>query len=227
MSNVTLEPDLAAAAVDPAARPPRRGLPRWLRLSVGGCLLAALGVVGCSGAALLALLASGILSGSNGNAEWTPAWSPDGHQIAFASDRDGNVDVFVMQADGTQVKQLTHDPFAELYYLRSSYDGQPAWSPAGDQIVFISGRDNGMMTYVNACVYRMQADGSQPKQLTIFGAGLLSRLVARWPKRRLYNTFAKIPKLGHPRHIWRLPSGFNRHIWRQIHLCLELAKVLL
>jgi|GEM_PF-3285579 len=40
------------------------------------------------------------------------------------------------------------------------------------------------------------------------------------------NTFAKIPKLGHTRHIWRLPSGFNRHIWRQIHLCLELAKVL-
>ena len=40
------------------------------------------------------------------------------------------------------------------------------------------------------------------------------------------NTFAKIPKLGHTRHIWRLPSEFNRHIWRQIHLCLELAKVL-
>src|SRR5262245_33698985 len=36
-----------------------------------------------------------------------PAWSPDGKKIAFASDRDGAVNVYVMDADGGNVKQLT------------------------------------------------------------------------------------------------------------------------
>src|ERR1700683_3944983 len=36
-----------------------------------------------------------------------PAWSADGKKIAFASDRDGSVNVYVMDADGSNVKQLT------------------------------------------------------------------------------------------------------------------------
>ncbi len=36
-----------------------------------------------------------------------PAWSPDGRKIAFTSDRDGTVNVYVMDADGDNVKQLT------------------------------------------------------------------------------------------------------------------------
>ena len=35
--------------------------------------------------------------------DWRPAWSPDGKHIAFASDRYGDDEIFVMNADGTDV----------------------------------------------------------------------------------------------------------------------------
>ena len=40
--------------------------------------------------------------------EGHPVWSRDGKQIAFASDRHGNLDVFVMPADGGKAKRLTY-----------------------------------------------------------------------------------------------------------------------
>lgn len=39
--------------------------------------------------------------------ECTPVWSPDGKQIAFASDRNGNFDIFVMPANGGTARRLT------------------------------------------------------------------------------------------------------------------------
>src|SRR4051794_33886107 len=36
-----------------------------------------------------------------------PVWSPDGKRIAFASDREGGLDIWTMAADGTDVQQLT------------------------------------------------------------------------------------------------------------------------
>ena len=46
--------------------------------------------------------------------------TPDGTRIAFTSDRDGDYDTYVMDADGGNVRQLTDD---------SGWDSQPAWSP--------------------------------------------------------------------------------------------------
>lgn len=46
--------------------------------------------------------------------ECTPIWSPDGKQIAFASDRYGNFDVFVMPADGGTARRLTTHSTGEL-----------------------------------------------------------------------------------------------------------------
>ena len=72
----------------------------------------------------------------------SPAWSPDGQQIAFVSDRNGdrelykgvyNTDIFLMNADGTGVEQLTFEP--------GNGAGGPAWSPDGSSIAFVSGRD--------------------------------------------------------------------------------------
>jgi Tol biopolymer transport system component len=51
-----------------------------------------------------------------------PAWSPDGTKIAFASTRDSNPEIFVMDPNGTNVVRLTHD---------AANDAQPAWSPDG------------------------------------------------------------------------------------------------
>ena len=46
--------------------------------------------------------------------EGNPVWSPDGKQIAFASDRDGNFDIYVMPAEGGVAKKLTKNSASEL-----------------------------------------------------------------------------------------------------------------
>ncbi len=62
-----------------------------------------------------------------------PAWSPDGRRIAFESRRDGGMDhIFVMNADGSGVEQLTHEPQATWAF-------SPAWSPDGSSIACVSG----------------------------------------------------------------------------------------
>jgi Tol biopolymer transport system component len=72
-----------------------------------------------------------------------PAWSPDGHSIAFASDRDGgNLDIFVADVSagpGGAVTKVITGP---------GQDGEPAWSPDGTKLAFASDRDGGPEVYV-------------------------------------------------------------------------------
>ena len=42
-----------------------------------------------------------------------PGWSPDGQKIAFMSERDGNSEIYTMNADGSQQRNLTRTPGAE------------------------------------------------------------------------------------------------------------------
>ena len=53
---------------------------------------------------------------NNGN----PAWSPDGRQIAYVCDAHSNLDIYIMNADGSNTRRLTYDKSAE---------GYPAWRP--------------------------------------------------------------------------------------------------
>ena len=80
-----------------------------------------------------------------------PDWSPDSRRIAFASERDGNFEVYAMNADGSGVTRLTYN---------DAYDSWPAWSPDGRHIAFDSDRDG------NPEVYVMNADGSGVTRLT-------------------------------------------------------------
>jgi TolB protein len=48
-------------------------------------------------------------------------WSPDGRRIAFSSERDGEGEVWVMDADGSHQRRLTHDP--------ATYDAPKRWLP--------------------------------------------------------------------------------------------------
>src|SRR5256885_901367 len=61
----------------------------------------------------------------------TPSWSPDGSQIVFTGYDGGLSDLFIINADGTNLKRLTNDKYADL---------QPSWSPDGRAIAFVSDR---------------------------------------------------------------------------------------
>jgi TolB protein len=59
------------------------------------------------------------LTFTRGTDEW-PAWSPDGKLIASTSNRDGNGEIYVMNADGSSQRNLTRNP---------ADDSQPSWVP--------------------------------------------------------------------------------------------------
>jgi Tol biopolymer transport system component len=69
----------------------------------------------------------------NDSGDWEPAWSPDGSQIAFVSNRDGNAEIYLMNVDGSEQKRLTYNQTDEF---------APAWSPDGTRIAFISDRED-------------------------------------------------------------------------------------
>jgi Tol biopolymer transport system component len=83
--------------------------------------------------------------------EWVPAWSPDGSRIAFASDRDGDSEVYVIGVSGSGLVQLTRN---------EGYDGRPRWSPDGSQIAFETDREGDWDIFI------MNADGSDPQPVT-------------------------------------------------------------
>ena len=73
-------------------------------------------------------------------------------QIAFSSTRDGNSEIYVMDADGNNQIRLTNHPEA---------DNQPSWSPDGRRIAFSSNRNGG-----NEQIYVMDSNGKNVKLLT-------------------------------------------------------------
>lgn len=60
--------------------------------------------------------------------EWGPAWSPDGQTIAFASDREDALVIWLMDADGSNQRRVG-----------TNHGEYPAWSPDGRQIVYSGG----------------------------------------------------------------------------------------
>ena len=86
-----------------------------------------------------------------------PAWSPDGSRIAFAGEREGDWDIFVIRADGTGLVRLTDDP---------GFDYGPAWAPDGARIAFSRDTDGAGPTAPDHGIYLINADGSNPRQLT-------------------------------------------------------------
>ena len=73
--------------------------------------------------------------------------------IVFMSQRSGSAEIYRMNPDGTQIRQLTEDP---------QYANQPAWSPDGQQITFMSFRG----PLWKGEIYVMNADGTNPINLT-------------------------------------------------------------
>ena len=70
-----------------------------------------------------------------------PDFSPDGRRIVFRSRRGGNADIYLMNADGGDVRRLTH---------HEATDTMPAFSSGGDRIAFTSLRDGNFELYTVA-----------------------------------------------------------------------------
>ncbi len=117
---------------------------------------------------------------NHADADYFPVWSPNGDRIAFMTDRessgppilgvrpkimiDSNVEIFVMNADGTGQTNLTDDPAGDAY---------PSWSPDGSKIVFQTDRDSNPVVPLvilpddlGTEIYSMNADGSDPTRLS-------------------------------------------------------------
>jgi Tol biopolymer transport system component len=80
-----------------------------------------------------------------------PAWSPDGTQLAFSSDRDGDYDIYLMNSDGSGLVRLTNS---------AGLDDGPAWSPDGARLAFGSERSG------NSDIYVMSLPDGAPVNLT-------------------------------------------------------------
>jgi TolB protein len=117
-----------------------------------------------------------ILTEENTSA-YMPMYSPDGNRIAFASQRDGNSEIYVMNRDGSSVRRLTNNP---------AIDFSPTWSPTGAQIAFTSGRSGSPQIWV------MDADGLSVRRLT-FGESYADR--ATWSPAP-YNEIAYTAQTG-------------------------------
>jgi Tol biopolymer transport system component len=78
-------------------------------------------------------------------------WSPDGSRLAFESQRDGNPEVYVASADGTEVVNVSSHAGADRF------DG---WSPDGSRLVFSSDRSGSWDVYI------VNRDGTGLKNLT-------------------------------------------------------------
>jgi Tol biopolymer transport system component len=79
-------------------------------------------------------------------------------KIAFASDRDGNSEIYLMNADGTGQTRLTNGP---------DWKTQPTWSPDGRQIAFLTQNGDSFCS-----IYVMNADGTNLRQVTTLSTGV-------------------------------------------------------
>lgn len=69
-----------------------------------------------------------------------PRFSPDGRRIVFVSNRDGNYEIYVMDADGTGQRRVTEQPERDDY---------PAWHPDGTHLLLVAERDGPHNLYLH------------------------------------------------------------------------------
>jgi len=95
------------------------------------------------------------LSSPDGEEQF-PKFSPDGSQIAFTANYDGNWDVYVVSVSGGVPKRLTS---------HGGYDQVIEWHPDGTKILFTSSRESGRQRF--AQFFEISVEGGQPEKLAM------------------------------------------------------------
>lgn len=91
-----------------------------------------------------------------------PVVDVSGAEIAFASNRTGTMQIWLMDATGGQQRQLTNLPAGAC---------QPNWSPDGKMLVFISPCEGKSLYHEKASIYTISVDGTNPQPLPITQPG--------------------------------------------------------
>lgn len=83
-----------------------------------------------------------------------PAWSPDGNRLAVVLTRDGNSQIYIVNADGSGLRRLSRS---------SGIDTEPTFTPDGKEIFFTSDRGG------SAQIYRVSVEGGEARRVTFGG----------------------------------------------------------
>lgn len=90
-----------------------------------------------------------------------PKWSSDGSRLAVAMQIQDGYRIFIMNADGTNVQQVTHKPIPAANLTTS--DRTPTWSPDDNQLAFMSTRGG------DSDIYVVKIDGTELRRVTALG----------------------------------------------------------
>jgi Tol biopolymer transport system component len=127
--------------------------------------------------------------GNSTQQEFFPQYSPDGHRVAFESDRSGFPEIWISDADGRNAAAITdfHGPIT----------GSPAWSPDGREIAFDTRVPGTPQIYVVA-----SEPGAKPRRVT-FGEG--DNVLPAWSPDGKFIYFSSNRKGDF--HVWRVPTS--------------------
>ena len=119
---------------------------------------------------------------TQGSPSYGHGWSPDGKRLAFAGERDGNVDIYTTPAEGGEETRLT---------TATGLDDGPEYSPDGNYIYFNSDRSGATQ------IWRMRPDGSGQEQVTSDGYNNWFPHISPDGQRMVFLTYDKDVS-GHP-----------------------------
>jgi Tol biopolymer transport system component len=122
-----------------------------------------------------------------------PQFSPDGRRIAFHSDRSGSWEIWVCDAAGLDLLQLTS--------LGTSNTGTPRWSPDSRRIAFDA------RAREDADIYVIDADGGAPRRVTIERS---DDVVPSWSNDGRWIYFAS--KRTGRWEVWKVPAEGSRAV---------------
>jgi hypothetical protein len=141
------------------------------------------------------------LLANTGTLDFSPAWSPDGSRLAWAGRKNGQFDIWIINADGTGLQNLTQSDGQDQY---------PTWSPDGQSLAFVSNRSGSPQ------IYQIRADGKKLIQLTKLPKADVASL--SWSPRDTeilfatdvngnWDIWAATPNTGGIRHVLETPAN--------------------